>query len=127
MKFNFFQKVDTKKLIDFIYDILFNEDQFEIDKEIKETFLNYLKENKKNFINNHFIFENNSNLENLVVIVYASFLINLPVCIIGPKGIGKSSFLHFIVEILKEQQEIIFHPYYKHINSESIRNNKRKL
>lgn len=120
MKFNFFQKIDTKKLIDFIYDILFNEDQFEIDKEIKETFLNYLKENKKNFINNHFIFENNSNLENLVVIVYASFLINLPVCIIGPKGIGKSSFLHFIVEILKEQQEIIFHPYYKHINSESI-------
>ena len=28
MKFNFFYIIDTKKLIDFIYDILFNEDQF---------------------------------------------------------------------------------------------------
>ena len=120
LKIKYFHNIDSKKLIDFIHDILFKEDQGEIDKEIKEAFLSYLKNNNKNFYNNDFIFQNNSKLENLVLILYASFLINLPACVIGPKGIGKTSILQFMSELIKEQNNYLFYPYYKQNKLEKI-------
>ena len=120
LKIKYFQNIDFKKLVDFIHDILFKENQGEMDKEIKDAFLNHLKNNKKNLFDNDFIFENNSKLENLVLILYASFLINLPACIIGPKGIGKTSILQFMSEIIKEQNKFLFHPYYKQNKLEKI-------
>ena len=124
IKLEYLQNIDYKKLTTFIYDILFNEEQFNIDIEIKQAILNHLK---KNFTYNDFIFEKNINLENIIVIVYTSFLIKLPVCIMGPKGIGKTVFLKFMIDILKEEKEFRFYPYYnnklENIGQEMINKN----
>ena len=103
-----FKDIKSIFLIDFIFDLLFTEKQIQ-NKEIKEILLNLFREKKQNLtkknkdFKDEFIFEKKENLENLVAIVYASFLIHLHLCIIGPTGVGKTASTKFISEILQEE------------------------
>ena len=113
-----FQAIPKKNLIDFVYELLFSERDVKIiDHEIKSTLLELLNKNFKqhkesNKIN--FFYEGNESLQNFLSIVYASFIINLHLCIIGPPGVGKTTSAMFIAQIFqKEQNKYKFFPFHR--------------
>ena len=111
----FFEKIGDKfgaipktSLIDFLFELHFSNNDIKINNnEIKKVLLNSIdqkyeeyqkKENNKKI---NFIYKDKGSLENFLCIIYASYLINLHLCIIGPPGVGKTTISKFISEILQ--------------------------
>ena len=94
--------IDQNQIIDFIFELLF-EENININDKIKDIILQKFLKKKNEFYENQnqFIFEGNQTLENYIFIVYSSFLIHLNLCIIGSSGVGKTSSTQFISDILK--------------------------
>ena len=102
LKIKEFEEIDQNNIIDFIFDLLFEED-IKIHNKIKDILLQKFIKKKNQFSKgqDQFIFEGNQTLENYIFKVYASFIINLNLCIIGSPGVGKTSSTQFISDILK--------------------------
>ena len=89
LKNNEILKAPLDKLIDFIYDLLFSEEEISIKsddiKNILSIMLKKKIKSKSQFIE-QFIFDGNESLENYLLIIFASYLIKLHLCIIGQHG-----------------------------------------
>ena len=104
-----FDAIPKNNIIDFIYELLFSEKDIKIkDDKIKEVFLRLInlkfsqyqeKENQKKI---NFFYSGNESLQNFLSIVYASYIINLHLCIIGPPGVGKTTSAMFMSELFQD-------------------------
>ena len=116
-----FDSIPKKNLIDFIYELLFSEKDIKIkDEKIKEVFLKLINQkfaqyqSRQNHKKINFFFSGNESIQNFLSIVYASFLINLHLCIIGPPGIGKTTSAMFISEIFQDgENNYKFFPFHR--------------
>ena len=104
--------INIDNIIDFIYELLFTENDKISNGKIKEILLKMFKGKNKNQ-NNSFIYEGNNSLENFIAIVYASYLIHLHLCVIGPSGVGKTACAKFISEILKNNNDYKLFPFHR--------------
>ena len=81
-------------------------------------------------VNEYFIYQNSSILKSFMAKIYAASLINLPVCIHGPTGVGKTSAAEqFAIERNKGYQKHSFHSGTKpsHIYATTTIQNKKIL
>ncbi|KAK8895427.1 hypothetical protein M9Y10_023891 [Tritrichomonas musculus] len=93
---SFFDSEETitmKDIVDFSYKMLQKTTDFAED-EIPISMINFLLDNlknKDNEINGQFIYKESKVLRTFIAKLYAASIINLPVCVYGPTGVGKTS------------------------------------
>ena len=89
-------KIEKSNIVNFSFELLFENDLSEENSEIQELLIDELieanqKVNYKQLKNEEkYFFEKSKSLEKLMIFLYASSLINQHLCIIGPPGIGKT-------------------------------------
>ena len=94
-KFSIHNKNFSFKLIlDFTFELLFEEELRDQNNIIIEILVNELLENnediKKDLGDEEYFFEKSNTLKKFMVQLYACSLINQYLCIIGPPGVGKT-------------------------------------
>ena len=120
--------INKSNIVNFSFELLFENELSEENKQIQEILLNELiygnqnikYENLKN--EEKYFFENSKSLKKLMILIYASSLVNQHLCIIGPPGIGKTLCSRTFSLI----REIIFgrkyeSPFYMHTFNEYTR------
>ena len=77
---------------------------------------------EKGQLKEQFIFEGNESLENYLLIIFASYLINLHLCIIGQPGVGKTSSAKFMSELLTQKKSLLPLSFFKRKNTYKLYN-----
>ena len=96
-----FKTNNIKDLVNYINNILEKKKNINIPQEI----LNRFKELYKNSdTKEKFYFKNSPNLENLMANLYVCYICRLPVVLVGPTGVGKTSMARALSEIINKDK-----------------------
>ena len=119
-KFKAYRYITLESIIDFSYELLFEEHLSDNNKEIQQELIKELIVSS-NYVGDlgeeQYYFEKSESLKRLMVQIYACSLVNQYLCIIGPPGIGKSigarsfSFIRQIVLGIKYESPFYMHTF----------------
>ena len=128
-------KIKAQEIIEFTKKLILNENDFELQQNIEEELLDKLRKTHDSS-ESDFFYENSPLLKSFFAKIYAASLINLPICITGRTGIGKTSAAREFSRIrpLKTKHDVSFRMHSFHagtkpkdffgtisINNENIR------
>jgi len=118
-------EIPNEEIVEFIFTLLFMEDESEIriSDKIMTILGNELKEKNKIDHQEKYFFENSKTLMRFMVIVYASSCFNNHLCVIGAPGAGKTTAARAFAEILKNIKNSKAHPFYIHTFHQGTRPN----
>lgn len=101
--YSIFRNLNIRELVEYVRNILdSNKKDFNIPNQIKIKFRE-LYENK--ITREKFYYKNSVNLENLMINIYVCSLCRLPVVLVGPTGVGKTSMARALAELLSKDNE----------------------
>ena len=111
----FDQKIDMKSVVDFSVNMLNKNKDFDLPSNIEEYLLSKL-EKQEDSNDNKFFYLDSPNLKSLIAKIFAASLINLPVCLQGPTGVGKTSAAREFARIRptqnKANEPFLMHTYH---------------
>ncbi len=85
-------KISLKSIINFSFELLFEKNLSDENKEIQEYLLDLINKNNQLEDSNEekYFFDNSEQLKKFMIQMYACSLVNQYLCIVGPPGVGKT-------------------------------------
>ena len=98
------KNIDKKDLVDYIHNLLFGEKIINIiPRSIRNLAEILFNTNKQDSTDEKFYFMDSDNLKNLMINLYSCSICRIPVCLIGPTGLGKTSMARAFSEYIRNE------------------------
>ena len=106
-------KINNKnELINYTHELLFGNKQIKeinkIPEPIKNLAMSLFSSNKQFSTDEKFYFKESNNLINLMINIYSCSLCRIPVCLVGPTGLGKTSMARAFSEYARNELATMF-------------------
>ena len=99
------RKINKKELVDYIENLLFKDKDilFNIPLIIKNKADDLFTKNQQTSSDEKFYFKNSSSLKTLMIHLYVCSICRIPVCLVGPTGLGKTSMARAFSEYIRNE------------------------